>query len=266
MPTVRLPFALFTLVLFFYSCTKNEVAQQASNQRLHKIIYRDGDSSGYRTFKYDVDGKLSVIEDSNAQTHMGRTFVYYNERNKINKLLRKWYYGSLNNLNSQWTDSFVYDNNDRIIGTIQVSPQSTIPNSKIDKTFSYDELGRLTADTGHRTAPGISNLTRFTYDGSDDVVQIEEIKYVGAGANNIIKMKYNLKENPHKQLGTASYFLDWDPSLTLSKHAPLEVIYRDHSRYLSYEYYNNGLTRKISYTSTGLYASPTPETTEFFYE
>jgi hypothetical protein len=269
MTSIRLPFAVFSLIALLLSCTK-EKNQQAQGDRLYKIINRDGDSGWHSIFKYDTGGKLSVIEDSNWQTHMGRTFIYYNDRKQISKGVYMRYYGSLNNLLSQWTDSFVYDNNDRIIKTMSLFPRSTISGYKTTKTFTYDGQGRVTTESSYYSGTlDLASLTTFTYDASNDVVQMEEIQYAFGSpgyTTNTIKIIYNSIHNPYKDLGVAGYLLFYERYLFLSKHAPSQIIYPDHIKDYSYKYYDNGLPKKIIYTSSGQYASSKPNTTEFFYQ
>ena len=260
--------AAFTLFVLLYSCSKEDLPQ-ASGERLHRIVSSDGDSTAYLNFNYDSEDKLTIIEDSNSQTHLGRTFLFYNENKQMVKRVSMRYYGSLNNLLSQWTDSFVYDNKNRIIKTVLISTQNNTPSFRTINTFSYDEQGRLLADTAHNYWNNdIAALTRFTYDGSGDVVQSENIFYMSGAVqgSTIAKISYSATDNPYKVLGMAAYLFLHDKDMILSKHLPLQVSFQDNSTSsYSYEYYSSGLPKKV----INVYSSQnwsSQNTTEFFYQ
>lgn len=268
MLSIRLLLTPFAVIVLLYSCSKEHLPQ-ASGERLYRIVNSDGDSTLYLNFNYDAEGKLTLIEDSNSQTHLGRIFLYYNEDNKMVKRVWMRYYGSLNNLLGQGIDSFIYDNNDRITKTILISTPNNTPTYKTINSFSYDEQGRLIADTTHSYWNNdITALTKFTYDAGGDVVQSENVSYTSGAVQNstITKFTYNTTENPYKDLGMAAYLFLYDKEMMLSKHVPLQASFQDNStNSYSYEYYSNGLPKKvINVYSNQNWSSQ--HTTEFFYQ
>jgi YD repeat-containing protein len=261
----------FIILVFLYACTKDDLPQ-AGGERLHKIIRSNDqdDSMHYVTFNYDAQGRLAVIEDSNSQTHMHRTLISYNNDNKMIKIVRTRYYGSPSNLLGQeGADSFVYNNDNRIIKRLAISTQNNNPAYTTSNTYSYDEQGRLVTDTAHSIwTNGIAGLTTFTYDTNDNVIKSEK-RYYSSGVlqdSAITQMTYTSQDNPYKNLGSAAYFLLYDKDMVLSKQAPLLVLY-PYNTIISYnyEYYNNGLPRKVINEYSGQNNSP-KSTTEFFYQ
>jgi hypothetical protein len=226
------------------------------------------DSAWHVTFNYDSDGKLLNIEDSNSQTHLGRTFLHYNSQNKLVKATMMRYYGSLNNLLSQYTDSFVYDNSNRIIRRLSLSTQN--PSYRTYNIYSYDAQNRLLVDSIHSPLSNrVEGFQEFTYDGNDNIVQMESFRSNSGtfSTERVTKSHYTSQKNPFYNLGVTAYFIIRDEDLTmLSKNTPKQVIYRlDYTTDYGYEYYQNGQPKKLTEThKQPNYSSLS--TTEFFYE
>lgn len=258
----------FVTVLFLYACTKDDLPQ-AGGERLQKIIFRS-DSMLQVSFFYDEQDRLAVIEDSNSQSHIYRTQIYYNDQNRMVKATQRHYFGSRSNLLDQLTDTFLYDINNRVIERQAVSSiQNTGTSYRTTSTYSYDGQGRLVADSFHNSYyNGVATYTTYTYDGNDNIVQSENFSR-GLGAlqsNGITTASYTSQRNPLQSLGMAAYLFLWEGGMLLSKHT------RNHLRHpsgatidYSYDNYSNGLPRKI--TDTYKYQNRTSiGTTEFFYQ
>jgi hypothetical protein len=268
MLTLRHLLPAFATVLFLYACTKDDLPQ-AGGERLQKIIFRS-DSMLQVNFFYDEQGRLAAIEDSNSQSHIYRTQIYYNDQNRMVKATQRHYFGSRSNLLDQLTDTFLYDINNRIIERQAVSTiQNTGTSYTTSGTYSYDGQGRLVADLYYNSYyNGVAAYTTYTYDGNDNIVQSESFsRAMGTlQSNGITTASYTAQKNPLQSLGMAAYLFLWDGGWLLSKHT------RNHLRYpngatIDYKYdnYSNGLPRTI--TDTYKYQNHTSiRTTEFFYQ
>jgi hypothetical protein len=260
---------IITGVIFLCACTKSDQPSE-SKQRLKKIINRDqgSDSAGYRNFNYDSQGNIISIEDSNSQTHMWRTFISYNNQNNMVKAIRLHYYGALNNVLSQRTDSFVYDNSNRIIKKLTLSGNGSY---QINNTYNYDGQNRLLVDSMYFSSGGPSAYFKFSYNGNDNVILFEKFENSSGTIQKTINTKasYSLKNNPFYASTSLLYFLFYSEDFQLlSKNAPLQIVYRlGYTTDYSYEYFDNGLHKKLTekYNEPN---DPTPSisTTEFFYE
>jgi hypothetical protein len=255
-------------VVFVCACTKNDAPSQTSTQRL-KRVFNKSDSAGYVTFNYDAEGKLKSIEDSNSQTHLGRTFFYYNSEGKLSKSIRMHYFGSLSNLLDQRTDSFAYDNTNRNV--IKFSQSTYNAGYKINSIYGFDAQNRLIVDSNYSIFTNrVEAFQRFTYDGNDNLIQIESFENPGTfSSNGVTRISYDSQQNPYYGLGFALYFILRSIDLTtLGKYAPKQIISRPgYSTDFSYEYNGNGQIRKLTKTFNEP-NDPTPEhsTAEFFYE
>jgi hypothetical protein len=260
--------AALSMVTIF-SCAKNNDDQPSSGERIKKVISKSGlDSTWYVTFNYDANGRLFMIQDSNSQTHVHQTFVYFNSQNRLQKVSRFSYYGSPGNLLNQVSDSFAYDNANLISKKFSASTQN--PSYRLYHTYSYDGQKRLVADSVYSTLTNTAeSLDKFTYDVNDNVVQFEQFQNSAQGFKStyIEKASFSAKINPLQALSQEMYFaFYYEPIELLSKNTLSQLTYRDGSKKTySYEYNSNGLPKKLIelYQSTSW--SPV-NTTEFFYE
>ena len=267
MLNLKFLFTAIVTVILFNACTKDDLPIEASEQPLKKIVNKWYDSVGEKSFNYDLDGKLSIIETSNSQTHMWRTFLYYNNQKKVVKAVRMHYYGSLNNLLSQNTDSFVYDVSNRIISRLTLSGQTA--SYRTTNIYSYDAQNRLLVDSNYSSLTSrVEEFQKFNYDGNDNIVQKETFKNnLGTFySEGVTKISYNSYQNPYYSLGVAVYLIDHSDDFTmLSKNAPQQIVYRpNYTTDFSYELYSNGQPKK----TTEAYKEPNSSsitTTEFFY-
>ena len=251
-----------------FSCTKNN-DDLPSGQRIKNVISKSGlDSTWYVTFNYDANGKLFMIQDSNSQTHVHQTFIYYNSQNRLQKVFRFSYYGSPGSLLNQFTDSFAYDNANLISKKYSASIQN--PSYKLYHTYSYDGQKRLVADSNYSTLTNtVGSLNKFSYDANDNVVQFEQFQNSAQGfkTTNIEKASFSSNANPLQTFSDDMYFaFYYDPIELLSKNTVSQITYRDGSKKTyGYEYNSNGLPKKLIelYQIAGW--SPS-NTTEFFYE
>ena len=184
MLTLRFVTTIIIGSIFLYACTKSDQPNE-SQQRLKKIINRHHDSAGYRSFNYDSQGNIVSIEDSNSQTHMWRTLISYNNQNNMVKAIRLHYYGTLNNVLSQRTDSFIYDNSNRIIKKLTLSSNGSY---QLYNTYNYNGQNRLIVDSMYSSNKPIAYF-KFSYDGNDNVIQFEKFEILSGTMQNTFTTK-----------------------------------------------------------------------------
>ena len=251
----------------FFSCNKdNDPSPDTSGERLKRMV-STSDSMWYVSFQYDASGKLIAIKDTNSQMHIGNTFIQYDQQNRMTKMVFMRYYQSMNNATGQWVNSFAYDNGNRVVKKFVISPMLSAP--KITNTYSYDGQGNLVADTAHDYwSNTIWGYTKLTYDGSDNISQVERFENNQNGvfeSKRIDKALYGAQKNPYESAGTALYFFLYEQETLLSKNALQQLQYSNGDK-VDYTYHNlsNGLPGKVvaKYTARNYTHS---RTIEFFY-
>ena len=267
MSALKFFFIASILGIGFFSCEKDDVASTyPSGERLKRMV-RASDSMWYVSFQYDGQGRLVAIKDTNSQMHIGNRSILYDQQNRMIKMVSMRYYQSMSNPTARWTDSFAYDNSNRLIKKFVSS--STIPEPKIRNTYSYDAQGNLLVDTAYDYwSNTIWGYTKFTYDGSGNISQIERFE---KNQNSVLESKridkavYGAQMNPYKSAGIALYFFLYQQETVLSKNAIQQLQYLNGDK-VDYTYDNlpNGLPGKVvAKYATRNYTHST--VTEFFY-
>ena len=267
MYTLKFLFIVSILGVGFFSCTKNNnPSPNTSGEQLKRMVSRS-DSMWYVSFEYDGQGRLIAIKDTNSQMHIGNTSIQYDQQNRMVKMILMRYYQSMSNSTGQWIDSFGYDNNNHVIKKFSIS--STIPETKVRNTYSYNPQGNLLADTAYDYwSNSIWGYTKFTYDGDDNIIQVERFEKNPSGileSKRVEKALYGSQKNPYDNIGTALYFYLYQQETLLSKNALRQLQYSNGDK-VDYTYDNltNGLPSKVvaKYTTRN-YTSI--QTKEFFY-
>ena len=247
-------FIISILGIGFFSCNKDNVpSTDTSGERLKRMV-NTSDSMWYVSFQYDGQGRLIAIKDTNSQMHIGNTSIQYDQQNRMIKMISMRYYQSMSNSTGQWIDSFAYDNSNRLIKKFGTS--STSPDFKIRNTYSYDAQGNLLVDTAYDYwSNTIRGYTKLTYDGSDNISQVERFEKNQSGvveSKRIDKALYSAQKNPYESAGTALYFFLYQQETLLSKNALQQLQYSNGDR-VNYTYDNlpNGLPNKVVAKYTG---------------
>jgi hypothetical protein len=186
--------------------------------------------------------------------HIGNTSIQYDQQNRMIKMIHMRYYQSINNLTGQWIDSFGYDNSNRIIKKFFTS--STIPETKLRNTYSYNAQGNLLVDTAYdHWSNSIWGYTKLTYDGDDNIIQVERFEKNPSGvleSKSISKALYGTQKNPYESVGTALYFYLYEQETLLSKNALQQLQYSNGDKVdYTYDILPNGLPRKVVTKYTG---------------
>lgn len=244
MPTTWFAFT-FTILLSLFCACKKEDLSNAGGQRLQKIISSSGDSILVTSFSYDVHGRLTSIIDSNNNGHVWETFIDYNDQGKPVKF-KVIYSSSANNFGTESFGSLLYNNNNEVVEKM-FSSTFNGPYKKIH-SYAYDAGGRLVGDTtyGH-WSDEVYSYTTFTYDANSNVAQWEQYSKSSGTmqSDGITTASYNTMNNPYVNLGSAAYFIR-EENVLLNRHNRVLTNYYDGTTgSYTYEYYNNGLIKKI---------------------
>jgi len=236
------------------SCTKNELPSSGGS-RLSKTIASSGDSVVFSYFKYDKEGKLVRILDSAVYGHhkWGINFQY----NTSDKLIKMELFNDLSPLVESY--SLIYQNG---IVTQKIREDDPSRNKDI---YSYDAQGRLIADTSYYYTFPEPVCFSFSYDSNENVTS-QQSSYHSAGswiASSAIHFNYSNSPNPYYPIGL-NYYLYRNNIALLSKYLVTEIDYPMTTATYTYDYYSNGLVRKLHLQYTNNAAEPV--TIEFFYE
>jgi hypothetical protein len=236
---------------FFYSCEK-QGPENVAMPRLQKIISNGVDSLGnlssaplsFQFFTYDVNGNLVSIRDSSEHWHGWYTGP---QPWRLDKKLFSMEYNFYGNLIRTWKDSFVYNNRNQLTARLKrnLDNQSYVMNA-----YTYDVKGRLIADSGYVNQSVLNpkgvlyGYDLYTYDGNDNVILDDRYDFSPPGSSNVkhttYTATYDNKKSPYKGLGLLPYLLFYYHGFFLSAGNVMEPGY-------TYEYYANGLLKRISY-------------------
>lgn len=244
--------SVMTACLLMYACTKHDMTSP-SGTRLVKVRTNMADSSGndcatcYVTelFAYDALGKLVTITDSGGRglpTSGPWPFMLnYNYYHTLQ-------YNDQGNLIKSGRDSFLYNSNNQLIQRLRRIPLDTSRYWLIN-TYVYDNKGRLITDTSFTGQTSLhpsiipAQISSFSYDANDNLIKIDNnsVWPVGTSTHQVYTSGYDNKINPFKNLGIIPY-LAFNTPFLLSSNNPQTQDYQ-------YEYYSNGLLKKVSYKS-----------------
>ena len=236
------------------SCTKNDLPSSGGS-RLSKIIASSRDSVVISYFKYDTEDKLISILDSAVHDHYayGINFQY----NAAGKLIKAEIFNELDP--STETYSFIYQN-----GVIAEMVNDNNPSLYKD-VYAYDAQGRLVADTSYWHNSPEPVYWNFSYDNNENISSWQDF-YHSSGSwipFSTIHLTYNNASNPFYPVALIYYLYKRDIAL-LSKYQVTQIDYPWTTAEYTYEYYSNGLARKLHRQYNNGWADPV--TMEFFYE
>ncbi len=205
-------------------------------------------------FAYDVSGKLLTITDSGmlGLPNSGGPWPFMLNYNYYHNLL----YNDQGKLVKAGRDSFLYNDNNQLI---QRQRRITSETSRywLINTYVYDTQGRLIRDTSFTGQtflnPSIipSGISNFFYDANDNINKIDynAVWPVGTSTHTITTASYDARINPFKNLGLLPYFAYNNIFLLSTNNQQIQGF--------QYEYFDNGLLKKISYNKV---------VQEYFYE
>lgn len=271
------------LILFLYlfvvaalllvACAKDN-EPSPSGLRLRQIVTHDfmPDSTEYRTLTYDTQGRVSVIEDSVYKSFIFKYLYSYDSKGQLSARTTESFFDTKRNSLGRFTDSFVYDANNRISKRLLLS--TAVRSYEIVQFYLYDTQNRLVADSVNIVTPNTTStsITKFSYDANEDVIQQEFLHYSNGvlQSNMVFQLSYTAQPNPYKSLGFDSYRFPLNEDIDafkLSKHAPQQVrLTNDTGVTFQYDYNNDRTVSKVVRT----YYHPTMQsvqlTTELFYQ
>src|SRR5688572_3179239 len=264
MSITRFAFTIAILYSLFSACKKSDLPT-TDGQRLQRSITKEGDSILYSFFNYDDHDRLTAMTDSNNNGYVWKTFIDYNNQGNLVKfkVLSSSYPGEPVN---EVLYSLLYNNNNQVVEK-QITTFSVGPDKKIN-TYSYDAQGRLIVDTTYSYwNDEIFSYMAFIYDGNNNIIQWEEYsRWSGTmESEGITTASYNSVNNPYTSLGPGVYFIGGGSSL-LSKHNRVQTNYYDGTtETYTYDYYNNGLVKKVV-IHDNIGSGRFDVSTEFFYD
>ena len=190
---------ILSLLWTFSSCQK-EATPDSTNQYLRKTTSRSGDSLNHTTYTYDNQNRLVSISSSfnQGQGEQYRIDITYDAQGRMASARHT----------RNGTDSFRYDNQNRIIQKLGTPSVSTPYLER--SAYAYDIKGRLIADTLYSVwSNEIFEYTAYTYDQNDNVTEVQVFRN-NAGVFRVEKtmqLQFDNKTNPYYSLGPVQYFI-----------------------------------------------------------
>lgn len=255
MITFRLALTVIISFLILVSCKKDNNQVLTSNNRLTEFRSHWYDSIGYYLLKYNQAGKLIELKaTSNNQPLDTSTWtISYDAENKMTAY-------TLTHNRITWFASFkfVYDNSGRIIAKVY-------SNNTPSNIYSYDNRGRLISDSSYNSSESLYFPRGvFRYDAHNNLVEWQfsyyDSYYRRLQSQPIHQASHNNRLNPFADLGLTLYFVMDQTTRGLSKNNMVEVRDATTIQQYDFEYYPNGLARKI------LKADEREVYKEFFYD
>lgn len=250
-----IPFLL--LIFSFVGCKKDDYPTP-NGKRLEKIIGRWYDTVYYTFFKYDQDDRVVEVirNNNNVPLDTGFLSIEYNSQGKMVNYRSKY-----NRSSFSYAYTFIYDTNGRI------TQKRSLPTNSPSKSYSYDQEGRLVTDSNFYYSLNSSILSGvYQYDNKGDLVKWQNQYYDSYNQRvftwPVTEASYNNSLNSLADLGQILYhILEYYPYI-LSKHNVSQINYNNGSldRSFTYEYYPNGLMKKIIYDNNNKFYD------EFLYE
>jgi len=200
----------FTLFLLWtFSACQKEEDQDTGTRLLKRTSSKDADSLNSTYYAYDNQNRLtsisasisSAIDQGSAERY--RVDFVYDAQGRMASATETY----------NGTYTFQYDNQNRIIQKLHVTPTPTPYPGR--STYAYDNRGRLIADTLHSVwEKEIFEYTTYTYDHNDNVTEVQVYRN-NAGIYHVertYQAQYDSKYNPYKPLGNVLYYLFSDPN------------------------------------------------------
>lgn len=255
---MRVPTAIVSILLIFsiVGCKKEDYTV-ANGKRLVKIIQRWHDSLYYTSFKYDQDGRVAEVIGTDPKNTPLDTIFTSIEYNAQGQMLNYRYRHNKGYYSHAYT--FIYDTNGRIIQL------RSLPTNSLIKTYAYDPQGRLVTDSRfYHTLNTSIPWGIFEYDNSGDVVkglfQYYDSYSRKIDTSAVFEASYNNSPNSLADLGPTLYHILHYHPYVLSKHNVSQFNYDGYIRIFTYEYYPDGLMKKVIYNNDHEYYD------EFLYE
>lgn len=198
--------ALFYVMLFVLSCKKESDDRYS---RLKQINYRTtaagiGDKIDV-TFDYDAQGRVvslnthlirNVFFNNTQFEQLSTTTVMYNANGRFEK--------STYTLNSKPQYFYTYYYNTKGQVTKKLHTKLHASAQAEDHAYTYDNQGRLIADSVYDSFNHVYRYSTYTYDGADNIVVYGGAQRDQWGGGFVLYgegyAKYDNKRNPHSLL------------------------------------------------------------------
>jgi hypothetical protein len=263
--------SVFILSCTFYGCQKSD-SSGPYLYRLKSYTSNVGDSShNHYSFSYDAKNHLEKITDNSYPSNALETKIFYNSNDKPNKSYRYRINTAMVEFSS---DTLIYNSS---LGL--TAKYYTFDYRMTEKhSYSHDSQGRISGDSSFSVYNGVwvlSSFNKYLYDTNSNVVK-HEMYYINfnLGKLDLLLTSNIIYNNDENFFDPAIRILNTD-YLNLSRNNIKEVnlLYSNgwgtgsSTDTYDYEYYENGLPKKLVITHTnGIPNGYGVDKMEFFYE
>lgn len=234
MTTFRLSLIFCFISSLVFSCKKEDSASQST--RLKMIRSQDGDSVGYVFFKYDGQGRLNLMIDSNNNGHISKTYITYDSEGKLSKVT-----------NGGAVYSFEFDNKGLITRKFVLYSGQQV--AAVEDVYSYDADRRVAVDSLFSYWSGnLFETITYSYDQNNNITESEVIDKAYGTLSRRCQYYYDNHPNPLNSISALSYILDGSEEIPLLGRNNLVTIKDSYGNTVNYtyEYNSNGLPGKRS--------------------
>lgn len=201
---------LFTItIIIFFACQKEDFSANSpdlsysSDSKLKKVIAINPDKNSFTSeYVYDNKERLkSMVFSSSDYTWKRVVDIEYDNDERLMRVTYKTVNDSNVVVENNISYTYVYDKN-RIIKRIPTSLNlNPVENVHV---YSYDELGRLNADsTLHLQTSQVEGYSKFYWDANNNIIREDVFGRNGYGAFSLSTFReyeYDRKKNPYLPL------------------------------------------------------------------
>ena len=244
------------LVLLFCTCKKDHSGPpEPKGTTLDRSEYTDniGGSVSILVYNYNSYGDLVSIS-SGSGTGLGSDTLIYESAGK----LLEYRAGSV------WKTTMEYDGNGRIIKKTGILSQNTTP--FVTTLYTYDNIGRITADSSIDDTGKVYEYHSFSYDNNGNMISYQiSRRFNGDSAytsDGPVIVTFDHHPNPNAKFGKWVYYGDGDFTYLFKENSLSEKVGQLELKIppdVIYEYYSNGLLWKT--TSERFHS-----TTKYYYK
>jgi hypothetical protein len=218
----------------FFSCQKEESGSQGT--RLKMMCSKEGDSVGYVYFKYDGQGRLNALIDSNNNGYVSKAYITYDADGRLSKVT-----------NGGTAYTFEFDNKGLIAKKFVLYPGQQA--ASVEDVYSYDVNRRVVIDSLFSYWSGnLFETITYSYDQNNNITEIEVIDKAYGTLSRQCQYSYDNHPNPLNSIGVLSYILDSSEEIQLLGRNNLLTTKDRYGNIINYtyEYNRNGLPKKRS--------------------
>ena len=248
--------SIFVVAIFLIVGCEKDYYPIANGKLLQKIVYRWHDTLYYSFLKYDQNDRLVEIKGTGINSPLDTIIVSinYDAQGKMIGYIYKY-----NRFPNVYAYTFIYNSDGRI------SEKRTPGSNTRSHIYAYDQKGRLVADSLYiHDLNSMIPVVLYEYDDADNLIKWQNF-YYNPATRKIDSLprneaSYHNSRNTLADIAQTLHFILEYRAYILSKHNVAQVKNNGDTHTYTYEYYANGLTKKVIHNNDKAFYE------EFFYD